>query len=269
MTMGPNMLQIYSNRRLAIFSVVNKVVLLVVIVWAFSGVGINFRDFIDGFPNAAKFVSRMIPPDFTNWRLFLGAALETIQMAVVGTCLAGILAFPLSFFGAKNINSNPWLYHLTRFLFDICRGISEIIWGLLFVSVVGLGPFAGILALTVHNTGALGRYFSETVESILPAILDAPKLAGATKAQTVFRMIVPEIRLRFIGYIFYYFEHGLRAATILGLVGAGGIGFLLETRISLFRYREVSALLIILLVIIVGVDRLSAIIRQNALSEGI
>lgn len=220
-----------------------------------------------GFPSMVDFVQRMLPPDFSDWQIYTRAAIETVQIALVGTCLAALLAFPLSFLAARNIDTIPWLYQITRFLFDACRGVSEIIWGLLFVATVGLGPSAGVLALTVHELGALGRYFSETIESVPPTIIEAAESVGATKVQTIARVIVPGIKPYLIGYLFYYLEHGIRAASVLGLVGAGGIGFLLETRISLFRYREVSAILIIVMILVISSDRLSAAVRRRLLGE--
>lgn len=260
-------MKVYINNKLDwLFKNANIYIILIMIIWSFRGIDFELSKIYQGIPNAYDFVKRMFPPDFSDLNLYISAVIETTQIAIFGTFLASILAFPLSFLGSRNINSNLLLYNLVRLIFDACRGISEVIWGLLCVSVIGLGPSAGVLALAIHNFGALGRYFSETVENVPSALLDASKSAGASKIQIVSRVIFPEVKHRFVGFIFYYFEHGLRAATILGLVGAGGVGFLLETRISLFRYREASAILIIILLVIVGADRLSALIRLKALN---
>jgi phosphonate transport system permease protein len=180
---------------------------------------------------------------------------------MVGTILAAVMALPLSFFGARNIVGSKLLCNLIRFIFDLCRGISEIVLGLLFVTIVGLGPFAGVMALAVHELGALGRYFSEAIENIPPHILDIGKSSGAHKLQIISRILIPELRPILIGYVLYYFEHSVRAATVLGLVGAGGIGLLLLVKVKLFLYREVAAILIVIILLVVASDRISFLLR--------
>ena len=243
------------------------VLAVLVLYWAWSGTGIRFCELLKGIPSTLDFIQRMLPPDFTDWKVYVRAALETVQIAILGTSLAALIALPLSFLAARNITSVLWVYQSTRLLFDLCRGISEIIWGLLFVAAVGLGPPAGVLALAIHELGALGRYFSESIESTPVTIIEAAVSAGATKPQVIARVIIPEMKPYLIGYLLYYFEHGIRAASILGLVGAGGIGFLLETRISLFLYREVAAILTTIIILVVISDRLSAIARQRIIGE--
>lgn len=155
------------------------------------------------------------------------------------------------------------IYHSMRTFFDICRGINEIIWALLFVSMVGLGPFPGVLALAVHLIGALGKYFSEAIENVNPEIIHTIAATGANKIQIIFHAVIPQIKSLFVGYIFYYFEHSVRAATVLGLVGAGGIGLELLTSIKLFKLKEVSAIMIVMVVMVTAIDRSSAYMRNK------
>jgi phosphonate transport system permease protein len=244
-----------------------RVVAVVVLWWAASGSEVSLSAFADGVPQAADFLQRLFPPDFSNWKVYYRAARETLQMAIVGTSLAAAFAFPVSFVAARNVTPSLWVYQIVRLWFDVCRGIPEIVWGLLFVVIVGLGPFAGVLALAVHEFGALGRYFSETVENVSPITIEAAESSGAKPVQIVARVIFPEIKPYFVGYIFYYFEHSIRSATVLGLVGAGGLGLILETRIKLFQYHEVAALLIIILIMVSASDRLSSIVRRRILGE--
>jgi phosphonate transport system permease protein len=243
------------------------IVVSLALYWAWTGTEISLLKLLQGLPAMGDFVRRMLPPDFSDWSLYLRAAAETAQIAVLGTFLAALLAWPLSFLAARNMNPLPWLYQATRLFFDVCRGISEIIWGLLFVATVGLGPAAGVLALAVHELGALGRYFSESIEGVTPGVVEAAQSAGATRLQIVSRVVMPEIKPYLLGYLFYYLEHGIRAASVLGLVGAGGIGFLLETRISLFRYHEVAAILMVVTALVIASDRLSAAARRRVLGE--
>lgn len=172
----------------------------------------------------------------------------------------------LSFLAARNIMPYRPVYQATRTLFDACRGINEIVWALIFVSMVGLGPFPGVLALTVHLLGALGKYFSETIESVNQDLVTAIAATGANRIQTVYYGIVPQVKPLFIGYTFYYLEHSFRAATILGLVGAGGIGIELITSIRLFKSQEVLTTLIVMVVTVTLIDRLSAFVRMRLIT---
>jgi phosphonate transport system permease protein len=209
------------------------------------------------------FVVNMFPPAFGRLDEYMGAVGETLQMAIMGTTFGAAIALPLSFLAARNVMPYRVVYQATRTLFDLCRGINEIVWALLFVAMVGLGPLAGVLALTVHLIGALGRYFSEAIEATNPELVTAIASTGANRFQTVYYGIVPQVRTLFIGYILYYLEHCFRAATVLGLVGAGGIGFELQVSMRLFKYHEVLTILIIMVLTVIMIDRLSAFVRMR------
>ncbi len=239
--------------------------ILVVIIyyWALSGTDTSPTNFVKGIPFMADFVKRMFPPDISNLGTFLMKAAETLQMAIIGSTLGALIAFPLSFLAARNIMPNKFVYHTVRTIFDACRGINEIVWGLIFVSMVGLGPFPGVLALTAHVTGALGRYFSEAIETADPEAIKAIISTGANKIQVITGGIFPQVKPLFIDYILYYLENNFRAATVLGLVGAGGIGMELLTSMRLFRNREVLTILIIMVVMVTAIDRVSAYIRKR------
>ncbi|TKJ17337.1 phosphonate ABC transporter, permease protein PhnE [Candidatus Woesearchaeota archaeon B3_Woes] len=239
--------------------------LLIVIIyyWAINGTNTSPSNFVKGIPFMMDFIGRMFPPDISNLGTFLLKALETLQMAIVGSTLGALIALPLSFLAARNIMSNKFVYHSVRSIFDACRGINEVVWGLIFVSMVGLGPFPGVLALTVHVTGALGRYFSESIETVDPEVIKAIISTGANKMQVITRGIFPQVKPLFINYALYYLENNFRAATVLGLVGAGGIGMELLTSMRLFRNQEVLTILIIMVLMVTVIDRFSAYIRKN------
>ncbi|MBT3303901.1 phosphonate ABC transporter, permease protein PhnE [Candidatus Woesearchaeota archaeon] len=239
--------------------------LLIVLVyyWAISGTGTSPTSFAQGIPHMADFIRRMFPPDFSNIGTFLLKGLETLQMAILGTTIGAIIALPLSFLAARNIMPNKFVYHTIRTFFDICRGINEIVWGLIFVSMVGLGPFPGVLALSAHVAGALGRYFSESIETVDPKIIKAILSTGANKIQVVIKGIIPQVKPAFINYILYYLENNFRAATVLGLVGAGGIGMELLTSMRLFKNQEVLTILMIMVGMVILIDRISATIRKR------
>ena len=252
-------------------------ILLVVIVYVLSMLetGTNPKAFIEGLPMMGEFVGKMFPPHFIDWDapyyynrdadipFLLEKAVETIQMAVVGTFLAVIFGFLLAMVAARNISPNIFVYQAARTICDSFRGISELVWALLFVSMLGLGPFTGIMALAVHNTGALGKYFSEAIEAIDVGVLDAVEASGATRTQVFFHGVMPELGALFMSYILYYFEHNLRQATVLGVVGAGGIGTSLLLSMTYFNFEKVLTIVMIMLSMVIVTDWLSGIIRKR------
>lgn len=237
--------------------------LVAIVVWALKGAEVSLVNIIEGIPNIFGYLARMIPPDGSI--LFrLGKSLaETFQIAISAIILAIVIALPFSFLSARNVMSNGIVYQTTRSILGVLRGIPPLLYALLFVSMVGLGPFAGVLALTLHCVGALGRYFSEAVENINPEIMNAAKATGANKVKVIVHAIIPELVALFVGYILYYFEYNVRTSTILGLVGAGGIGLQLMISIHLFKYGEVATIMLIIIAIIIILDRLSVMTRTR------
>ncbi|MDP2729879.1 MAG: phosphonate ABC transporter, permease protein PhnE [Dehalococcoidales bacterium] len=240
--------------------------IVVIYLWAIEGSDTNPITFIKGIPFMADYVVRMFPPDLSITGRLLVRAGETLQMAVMGTTFGAALALPLSFFAARNVMPYRPVYQTTRTLFDACRGVNEIVWALLFVSMVGLGPFPGVLALTVHLLGALGKYFSETIEAVNQELVTAIASTGANRIQTIYYGILPQVKPLFVGYTFYYLEHSFRAATVLGLVGAGGIGIELITSVRLFKNQEVLTTLLVMVLTVTAIDRLSAFIRMRLIT---
>ena len=241
------------------------ILIIIIYYWAIKGTNVSLINFIKGVPLMIDFIARMFPPDLSNLGFYILKAGETLQMAIMGSTIGALIAFPLSFLAARNIMPNKFIYHSIRFVFDTFRGINEIVWGLIFVSMVGLGPFPGVLALTVHVIGALGRYFSEAIESVNPETIRALISTGANKFQVIIRGILPEVKPSFINYALYYLENNFRAATVLGLVGAGGIGMELLTSMKLFKTQEVLTILIIMVAMVISIDRLSAYVRNKIL----
>lgn len=229
--------------------------------WSIKGTDLSLSNFIKGFPYMVDFIVRMFPPDLNILPKVLSAAKETIQIALIGTTMATIIAFPIGFLAAQNMTEMPLVYLPFRTVANICRGVSEIVWALLFVAMVGLGPFPGVLALMFHSIGALSKFFAEAIENIHEETVLTVRSTGASRTQIIFQGIIPEVLPHFISYVLYYLEHNIRAATVLGIVGAGGIGFELLTSIKLFKYREVLTVVLVMLVVITLVDRLSSFVR--------
>ena len=233
--------------------------------WSAQGTGTSGVELVRGLPAMADLLSRMLPPDVHIISRLYKPLLETIQLAVVGTTLGVALTLPLSFLGARNFIGVNLLYYVTRSSFNVFRGVSEFVYALIFVAMVGLGPFPGVLALAIHTAGALGKYFSETIENMNWQPIEALVAVGASRTQVVFHGILPELMPQFVTYIFYYWEHNIRASTVLGLVGAGGLGIELLTSVKLFKYQEVATIVLIMLALITVADQISAWARRRIL----
>lgn len=211
--------------------------------------------------NMAEYASGFLRPDFTEWRYYLDEMAVTIQIALWGTVLAAFLAVPFGILSARNIA--PWyIVQPVRRLMDACRSIHELVFAVLFVVAVGLGPFAGVMALFVHTTGILAKLFSEAVEAIDPRPVEAIRATGASRLQEVIFGVIPQVMPLWMSYAFYRFESNVRAATVLGVIGAGGIGQVLFEAIRGFYYPQASAMLIIMLLAVSLLDFLSQQLRK-------
>jgi len=240
------------------------IAVIILFVWSVVGLQIRFDTIIRGIPFVIDYVTSMFPPSTENIRLLVGPLLETVQIAIISITVSSMIAVPTSFLSARNTNRS---YLVFRLLINILRTFPALIYALIFVAMVGLGPLAGILGLIFHNIGALSKYFSEAIENINPELILAIKSTGANKIQQIRYAIIPELKPLFAGYILYYFESNVRAATILGLVGAGGIGFKLTQAIKLFQHHEVLTILIMIIVMVIIIDILSSIVRNKIINK--
>jgi phosphonate transport system permease protein len=221
------------------------------------------QDLITGFHGMVDIVRRSMPPDFSALPDVAWPALETMDIGLFGTVMGIILALPLSVLAAANVTPSRWLYFLSRGLIGFTRSVPDLVWALLFVTAVGLGPFPGGLALAVHSVGMLGRLFSETIENMDMAPIDALSLTGASRLQVFTHGVVPSVLPALAGIGLYRLDENIRSSLVLGFVGAGGIGFQLLTAMNLFEYQQVSLLLIVVFIIVFAAERLSAICRER------
>jgi phosphonate transport system permease protein len=221
------------------------------------------QDLITGFHGMVDIVRRASPPDFSKLPDAMWPALETIDIGLFGTIAGVILALPLSVLAAVNVSPAKWLYYLSRGLIGFTRAVPDLVWALLFVTAVGLGPFPGGLALAVHSIGMLGRLFAETIENMDMAPIDALSLTGASRTQVFTHGVLPTVLPTLAGIGLYRLDENIRSSLVLGFVGAGGIGFQLLTAMNLFQYQEVSLLLIIVFVIVFVTERRSAVARAR------
>ncbi|MEA5499388.1 phosphonate ABC transporter, permease protein PhnE [Limnoraphis robusta] len=222
---------------------------------------LNFPVLLQNSGNMVEYTRSYFPPDFSDWRLYLEDTIITISMGIWGTLMAAIAAIPLSLLGSENIFP-VWIVQPIRRILDAMRAINEIVFALIFVVAVGLGPFAGVLALFVSTTGILGKLFSEVVESIDPGPVEGIRATGAEKIQEILFGILPQVMPLWTSYILYRFESNVRAASVLGIVGAGGIGVSLYQSFQAFQYQKVCAILIILIVATSTIDFISAKLRN-------
>ena len=227
--------------------------------------GLSLTELVRGLPWIGDLVARMFPPNWAFLRQLVRPVLETIQVAVWGTLLAAILALPLCFLGARNL-APRWLFHSMRQLFNAARGINELIFALIFVAAVGLGPFAGVLALSLHGAGMLGKFFAEAVEEADPGPVEALRATGASSVQVVVFGVLPQVLPSWIAATLYRLEVNLRAATVLGMVGAGGIGFELYSSLKLFQYQDTATCVLVILAMVMGADYLSSRLRARILA---
>jgi phosphonate transport system permease protein len=211
--------------------------------------------------NMSTYLASYFPPDFTYLRTYLVDTLITISMGVWGTLLAAIVAVPLSVLASDNV-SPIWIVQPTRRIMDAMRAINEIVFALVFVSAVGLGPFAGVLALFIHTAGILGKLFSEAVEASDPGPVEGIRATGSSKIQEILFGILPQVMPLWTSFTLYRFESNVRSASVLGIVGAGGIGVSLYQSFNAFEYGQVCAILIILIVATTLIDTFSAKLRS-------
>lgn len=273
---------------------------ITVFSWAFSGVGPGpsnrITSIFDPFIAMGNLLGRMLPPEFEvaraqnidislfgiqlvdttiasstinvfgnewqiGWLPIITAVFETIQMAMIGTLGAVLMALPLSLLAARNTSPHPAIYQTVRLFLNFMRSISELVWALLFVAAVGLGPFTGVLALAFGSVGSLSRVFAEAIEQIDPNQVHAVEATGANGIQSFIYAVLPQALPLFISYTIIYFESNVRHATILGYVGAGGVGFLLFKYTGTSDYPKVLGTAIVLVVAVTVIDRFSSWLR--------
>ncbi|MCV9936493.1 phosphonate ABC transporter, permease protein PhnE [Boseaceae bacterium BT-24-1] len=219
---------------------------------------------IAGFANLGTFVVLMLPPDpgsFARAIIFVKALFETIAIAFLGTILAAILAFPLGFLAAKNVVANRIVHFLARRSMDTVRGVDALIWALIWVNVVGLGPFAGMLAIMTSDLGAFGKLFSEAIESVDRKPVEGVASVGGSNLHEIRFGLIPQVLPVIASQVLYYIESNTRSSTIIGIVGAGGIGLYLAETIRTLEWQQVSFLILLVLAAVTAIDFLSSKLR--------
>ncbi|MDR2799895.1 MAG: phosphonate ABC transporter, permease protein PhnE [Desulfovibrio sp.] len=235
---------------------------LAVLAWSWHGAEIRPMALFSDAGNMVSFAKDFFPPDFSEWRMYVEEMAVTIQLAVWGTFLAVIFSIPLGILSSDNLVP-WWVYHPVRRLMDGCRAINEMVFAMLFVVAVGLGPFAGVLALFVHTTGILSKLFSEAVEAIDPQPVEGIRATGAVGVEEVIFGVIPQVLPLWISYALYRFESNIRSATVVGMVGAGGIGVILWELVRGFYFAKTAAVMCIIILVVVTFDLLSQFLRKR------
>lgn len=228
----------------------------------------SWRRYADALPTIWQLARDATPPDFTRWRAWREPLAETVAMSVAGTALAVLLSAPLACLAARNVNPVVSLGAAVRFAMNLLRSIPGLIWGVVFVAAVGFGPLPGVLALATHSTGMLGKLFAEALEHTDPGPGAALEAQGVSRLGVVRFALIPQALPRLVDALLYRFEHNLRSAMTLGLVGAGGLGLQIVTAFHLFEYREAAALILVMLGLVVVVNALGGRLRRRFLAGG-
>tara|TARA_B110001452_G_scaffold49435_1_gene37752 strand:- start:644 stop:1474 length:831 start_codon:yes stop_codon:yes gene_type:complete len=224
-------------------------------------------NFIKLFSDSSKYfidiLNRMLPPDFSNFKGLIYSMFETIEIAFLGTFIAIILSIPVGLFSARNLAPNYLVFLIARIITIFFRAIPEFIIAMILVIAVGFGAIPGVLALGLHTMGFLAKFYAEDIEHVNKGPIEALKSSGASKRQIISFAVIPQIIPSFVANNLYILDRNIRMATMLGIVGAGGIGYELLSSFRMFEYQKVSAIIIIIFITIFIIDHLSSLIRSK------
>lgn len=236
------------------------------VVAGFIAVQVDFFKLLFSFVDIFVFIGRMIPPDFvTAGPQIVDGMVETMAIAAVSTVLGAILSIPLGFLAAVNVSVNKLVYGFTRVLLVIIRGIPELILAIIFVAAMGLGPVAGIFALSIGTAGFLAKLLADSIEEIDPAPREAVTATGATRMQELFVSVVPQVMPALIGQLLYTFDINIRSSAILGIVGGGGIGFLLFNSMKVLAFDTTAAIILTIFVVVYAIEILAGYVRKQVI----
>ena len=236
--------------------------LIIIYGWALRGLEIDAATLASSWPYMTDFISRLWPPNLEIIDVAIKALIETIQMSLWGTTIGAIVSVPIAICSARNI-APSWLQWPANFIQNAVRSVPSIVLGLLFVAATGLGAPAGTLALGIYTIGYLAKFYQEAIESVEARSIESLQVAGASWLQVAQYGIFPQVLPLALGYTLWMFEYNIRAASVLGVVGAGGIGFELVNYIRSFEYNKATTMMLVLLVVVTVIDVISSKWRQR------
>ncbi|TQM14062.1 phosphonate ABC transporter, permease protein PhnE [Pseudonocardia kunmingensis] len=244
------------------FLAVVVVVAFVVHGWI-GGVALRPADLVEGVGRLGEFLADAFPPDLDRIGAIGSALLVTFEIALLGTLIGVVLSVPLAVAAARNTTPHRLVHLVTRAFISVCRTIPDLVWALIFVVSVGLGPQAGVLAVAVDVLGLCGRFFAESIEEIDDGVLDGLRAGGAPGHAVIAGAVLPTCLPSFAGTSMFAMESALRSSVTIGLVGAGGIGIELSVSMSLLRYDEALTIILAIFVVVLCVERISAALRRR------
>lgn len=247
----------------ALLAVVVVALLALMTGWSAAGVGFAPGELLRNLGSLRRIVGDSFPPDWAFWQRLLAPFVETLQIAVVGSVLGGLISLPLAILAARGVAPTPAVAWVHRQAMNLLRTMPDLFWAMLFASAVGFGPFAGALALTVFTVAVVSKLLSESAESIDFALTEAVRAGGGGWSSTVRFAVLPQILPQYVSYVLYAFEINVRASTVLGLVGAGGIGMVLNTQRTTFQYQRVTLIVLAIFGVVVLLEQLSEAARRR------
>lgn len=230
-------------------------------IYAANYLDVSWSRFIAGLGNGAEFVGEMVPPNFSRWKLLVGNLLETIEIAIIASAFGILFSLPIGLLSARNLMP-PWVTWPFRILVALCRSFHPVIFAILFVKAVGFGPLAGILTLIFASIGFIGKLFAEAIEEISLKPLEALRATGAPFSSVIMYAVLPQVLNRFIGFSSYQLDANLRNSTMVGIVGAGGIGGTLFAAFQRFDYDFLAAILISIIALVMVSEFISVQIKK-------
>ncbi len=234
-----------------------------VAVWSVSKLDIPWFYFLDAHVQAADLFVRMYPPDWAHLGRITDPLIETIHIATLGTAVTFVIAFPIAFLAARNTSPNVATWFVGRFILVTSRSVNTVVWGLIFVAMFGPGPVAGIWAVAARSIGFVGKLIAESIEEIDEGTVAAIEATGASRLQVLLVGVVPQVLPVVFGTIVYRWDINIRESTVLGFVGAGGIGIQLYASINQFAWQQVSVMLIAVLGVVLVSEFVSAVVRKH------
>lgn len=252
------------ERRSLLLNLGQVVMVSVIIMTGFYYTGLlDMVRIQEGIPSIFSLTLESIPPDFSDWRSWVKPIIDTVAMSIAGTSLAVALSLPIAILAAKNTTPHPVVYQVSRAVLNFLRSVPELIMGIIFVAAVGFGALPGVLALGLHSIGMVGKFFAESIEHVAEGPLEAARATGATPLQVIYHAVLPQVMPQLADVSLYRWEYNFRASTVMGMVGAGGIGFELMASLRLMQYQEVSAILLAILGMVTIVDYFGANLRTR------
>jgi len=238
-------------------------ILTLVIGFSFYTGLFNPQRLYEGIPSIVSLMAEGFPPDFSAAQTWLKPLFDTLAMSIAGTAIAVFFSLPLGLLAARNTTPHPLVYQIARAILNGLRSVPELILGILFVAAVGFGALPGVLALGLHSIGMVGKFISEAIEHVAEEPLEATRSAGATPLQVVTHGVLPQVLPQIADVTIYRWEYNFRASTVMGMVGAGGIGFQLMGSLRLMQYQEVTAILLVILGAVTMVDAIGIHLRKR------